>query len=69
MDTAEEPSKPTPAASPLLSVGPVNLGNNKGKSIDSVATLSTLLVEPTYLEKNSNSTFADADIKKFVEFA
>ena len=49
MDAAEEPSKPTPAAAPVLFVGPVNHGNNKGKSIDSVATLSTVLVKPTYL--------------------
>ena len=70
MDAAEEPSKPTPtAAPPLLSVGPVNQENNKGKSIDSVATLSTVLVEPTYLQKNSNATFSDADIKNFVELA
>ena len=41
-----------------LSVGPVNHGNNKGKSIDSVATLSTVLVEPTYLQQISNATFA-----------
>ena len=65
-----EPSKPTPtAAPPLLSVGPVNQENNKGKSIDSVATLSTVLVEPTYLQRISNATFADADMKKFVELA
>ena len=70
MDAAEEPSKPTPtAAPPLLSVGPVNHENNKGKSIDSVATLSTVLVEPTYLQRISNATFADADMKKFVELA
>ena len=50
-------------------VGPVNHGNNKGKSIDSVATLSTVLVEPTYLQQISNATFADADMKKFIELA
>ena len=50
MDTAEEPSKPTTVAAPLLSVGCVNHGNNRGKSIDSVATLSAVLVEPTYLQ-------------------
>ena len=70
MDAADEPSKPTPtAAPPLLSVGPVNQENNKGKSIDSVATLSTMLVKPTYLQRISNATFADADMKKFVELA
>ena len=70
MDAADEPSKPTPtAAPPLFSVGPVNQENNKGKSIDSVATLSTVLVEPTYLQRISNATFADADMKKFVELA
>ena len=69
MDAAEEPSKPTPAAASLLSIGPVNHGNNKGKSIDSVVTLSTMLVEPTYLQQISNNTFADADMKKFVELA
>ena len=51
MDAAEEPFKPTPTVSPpLLSVGPVKQENNKGKSIDLVATLSTVLVEPTYLQ-------------------
>ena len=69
MDAAEEPSKPTLAAAPLLSVGPVIPGNNKGKSIDSVATLSTVLVEPTYLQQISNTTFSDADLKKFIELA
>ena len=69
MDAAEEPSKPTPAAAPLLSVGPVNHGNNKGKFIDSVAKLSTVLVKPTYLQQIRNVTFADADMKKFVELA
>ena len=66
MDAAEEPSKPTPTAAPLLSIGPVNHGNNKSKSIDAVATLSTVLVEPIYLQQISNATFSDADIKKFV---
>ena len=51
MDAAEEPSRSTPAAAPLLSVGPMNHENNKGKSIDSVAAFSTVLVEPTYLQK------------------
>ena len=70
MDAAEEPSKPTPiAAPPLLSVEPVNQENNKGKSLDSVATLSTVLVEPTYLQRISNVTFADAAMKKFIELA
>ena len=69
MDTAEKPSKPTPAATPLLSFGPVNHENTKGKSVDSVATLSTVLVEPTYLQKISNTTFADSDMKMFVELA
>ena len=69
MDAAKELSKPTPAATPLLSVGPVNHGNNKGRSIDSVATLSTVLVEPTYLQWISNATFSDVDIKNFVELA
>ena len=51
MDAAEEPSKPTPTAAPLLlPFGPVKQENNKGKSNDSVATLSTVLVEPTYLQ-------------------
>ena len=69
MDAAKEPSKPTPAAAPLLSIEPVNHGNNKGKSIDSVAILSKVLVEPTYLQQISNATFFDADMKKFVELA
>ena len=50
MDAAEKPSRSTPAAAPLLSIGPVNHENNKGKSIDLAATLSTVLVEPTYLQ-------------------
>ena len=69
MDAAEEPSRSTAAATPLLSVGPINHENNKDKSIDSVATLSTMLVEPTYLQQISNATFVDADMKKFVELA
>ena len=50
MDANEEPSEPTPAAACLLSVGPVNNGNSKDKSNDLIATLSTLLVKPTYLQ-------------------
>ena len=69
IDAAEEPSKPTLAAAPLLFAGPVNHGNNKGKSIDSVGTLLTVLVEHKYLQKISNATFADADMKKFIELA
>ena len=69
MDTSEEPSRSTPAPTPLLSVEPMNHENNKGKSIDSVATLSTVLVEPTYLQQISNATFADADMKNFVKLA
>ena len=69
MHAAEEHFQPTRSAAPLLSVGPVNYGNNKGKSIDSVATLSTVLVELKYLQKNSNSIFFDADIKKFIDLA
>ena len=69
MDAAEELSKLAPAATPLLSMGPVNYGNTKGKSIDSVETLSTVLDEPTYLQKISNATFGDSDMKKFVELA
>ena len=69
MDAAEEPSKSTVASTPLLSVRPVNHGNNKNISIDSVATLSTELVELTYLQKISNATFSDADMKKFIELA
>ena len=69
MDAAKEPSKPTSAAAPLFFVEPVNHGNNKGKSIDSVATLSTVLVEPTYLQYISNAAFTDAESKKFVELA
>ena len=67
MNAAEEPSKPTPAAAPLLFVRSVNHGNNKGKSIDSVTTLSKVLVEPIYLQQISNATLADADKKKFVD--
>ena len=44
----KSPPSSTPAAASLLSIGPVNHGNNKGKSVDSVATLFTVLVEPTY---------------------
>ena len=69
MDAAEQPSRSNAAAAPLLSVGPVNQENNKGKSIDTVATLYTLLVEHTYLQQISNATFADADMKKSVELA
>ena len=47
----------------------MNHKNNKGKSIDSVATLSTVLVKPIYLQKISNATFSDADMKKFFELA
>ena len=50
MDVAEKHSKSTAAAAPLLYIRPVKHGNNKGKSIDLVATLSTVLVEPTYLQ-------------------
>ena len=49
MDAAGEPSKPTFAVAPFLSVGPVNHGNNKIKFINSVATLSMILVKPTNL--------------------
>ena len=66
-NAAEEPSRSTPAAAPLLSVGSVNHENNKGKSIHSVAILSTVLVEPTYSQRISNATFAD--MAKFVELA
>ena len=69
MDTAEEPSKPTPAATLLLSIGPVNHGSNKGKSNDSVATSPTMLVEPIYLQPISNATFSNANMKKIVELA
>ena len=69
MDAAEEPSRSTPAAAPLLSVRSVNHENNKGKSIYSVAPLSTVLVEPTYLQQISNATFANTDMKNFVELA
>ena len=69
MNAAVEPSKLTPAAAPLLSIGPVNHGNSKGKSIDSVAILSIVMVEPIYLQLDSNATFVDADMKKFVELA
>ena len=69
MDAAEEPSKPTLAAAPLLSVEPVNHGNNKGKFIDSVATLSTVLVKPTYLQQISNATISDSEMKQFIELA
>ena len=69
MDAAEEPSRSIPAAASLLSIRPVNNENNKGKSIDSVAILSIVLVEPTYLQQISNATFADADMKKFVKLA
>ena len=48
---------------------PVNYRNNKGKSIDSVATLSTVLVEPTYLQQISNAIFANAGINKCIELA
>ena len=69
MNAAEEPSKPTPAADLLLSVWTVNHESAKGKSIDSVKTLFTVLVEPTYLPQISNSTLVDADIKNFYELA
>ena len=44
-------------------------GNNKGKSINSAATLSTVLVKPTNLQQISNATFSNADTKKFVDLA
>ena len=69
MDAAKEPSEPTPVATPLLSGGPVSQENKKGKSIDSVAILSAMLVEPTNLQQIGNATFADADMRKFVELA
>ena len=69
MNAAEEPFRSTAAATPLLYVGPVNYENNKGKSIDSVETLSTVLVEPIYLKKIGNATFSDADMKSFIELA
>ena len=69
MNAAEEPSWPTPAASALLFIGPVNDGNNKGKSINYIVTLCTMLVEPTYLQKISNATFSNANMQKFVELA
>ena len=69
MNTAEKPSKLTPAPAPHLSVGPVNYRNNKCKSIDSITILSTVLVEPTYLQSISNATFSDANMKKFIELA
>ena len=69
MDAAKEPSKPNPATTPLLSIGPVNHGNNKGKSISSVATLSKVMVEPKYFQQISNSTFNNVDIKNLVELA
>ena len=69
MDVAAEPSKPAPPAASLLSIGPVNHLKNKGKSIYSIAKLSTVLLEPIYLQKISNLTFADAYMKKFAELA
>ena len=69
MDSAKETFRSIASATPVLSVRPVSHENNKGKSIDSVETLSTVLVEPTYLQRISNATFADADMKKFVELA
>ena len=69
MDAAEEHSRSTATATPILSIGSMNHENNKGKSIDSVSTLSTVLVKPTYLQNISNATFADVDMKKFVELA
>ena len=47
----------------------MNHGNNNGKFINLVATLFTVMVEPSYLQKISNVTFSDADITKFVELA
>ena len=67
MDVAAEPSKPAPPAASLLSIGPVNHKNAKGKFIASVSTLSTLLVKSKYLQKIGNSTFSDANMKKFIE--
>ena len=69
MDAVKKHSKPTLAAIPHLSIGPVNHGNNKGKSIDSVITLTTMLFKPSYLHQISSATFANADIKKLVELA
>ena len=67
MDAAKEPSKPSPTAAPLLSVGPLPHGNYKVKSINSVAKLFTALVKPTHLQTISNANFADGNIKKFLE--
>ena len=48
MDPAEELSELTTASNAVLSIRSVNYGNNKGKFIDSVAILSTMLVEPAF---------------------
>ena len=69
MDAAEEPSNPTPVAAPLLSIGTINHENTKGKPVDLVATWSRALVEPTNLQKVSNSTLYNADMQKFDDLA
>ena len=69
MDQVEEPSKPTPAAFPLLSIGPVTHENAKGKPIDLFAIPSTVMVELTYLKQISDAIFSNADLKKFIELA
>ena len=50
MHAAEEPSKPTPTEAPLLLIGPASYENTKGEPFDLVVTLSTIMVEPTYLQ-------------------
>ena len=63
MDAAEESTKLTPEVAPFLSIGPVNHENAKGKPIDLVATISSVLVEPKSLQKASNETFSNANIQ------
>ena len=62
-----EPSEPIFAAALHFSIRPVNHESSNSKPINSTATLSEDLVKPIYLQQVSNFTFADADMKKFIE--
>ena len=68
MDAAEKPFKPTPEAAPLI-CWICKTENVKGKSINLVALLSLVLIEPTYLQLISNAMFSDPEMKKFIELA
>ena len=55
MDVAKEPFNLIFATALLLSVEPLNHGNAIDKSINLASTLSTVVVEPTYLQQINSS--------------